>query len=139
DFFIDPIINTVPSLLALGNAIGQPERTQEFISFYRQHMDKVASRLADVPADQRPKVFLHAHAGSTECCNSPGTGTFNDMITYAGGHNIGADVLKSGTGRLNFEYINSRNPAVYIATGTGSGKRTHSGLHIGMGTSPRSE
>src|SRR5690606_7611744 len=33
-------------------------------------------------------------------------------------------------------YINSRNPAVYIATGTGSGKRTHSGLHIGMDTSP---
>ncbi|MDS1138857.1 ABC transporter substrate-binding protein [Pusillimonas sp. SM2304] len=136
DFFVDPMQNTVPSLLALGDAVGQPERTREFVDFYRRHMDAIARRVADVPADQRPNVFVHAHAGSTDCCNSPGTGTFNDMITYAGGHNIGADVLKSGTGRLNFEYINSRNPMVYVATGTGSGKRTSSGLHIGMGTSP---
>src|SRR5690606_6630544 len=136
DFFVDPMENTIPSLLALGNAVGQPERTQAFVDFYRQHMDTIAHRLADVPADQRPNVFVHAHAGSTDCCNSPGTGTFNDMITYAGGHNIGADVLKSSTGRLNFEYINSRNPVVYVATGTGSGKRTGSGLRIGAGTSP---
>lgn len=136
DFFVDPMKNTIPSLLALGDAVGQPERTREFVDFYRRHMDTIASRVAGVPADQRPNVFVHAHAGSTDCCNSPGTGTFNDMITYAGGHNIGADVLKSGTGRLNFEYINSRNPMVYVATGTGSGKRTSSGLHIGMGTSP---
>ena len=55
------------------------------------------------------------------------------MIRYAGGHNIGADVLKTQTGKLSFEYINSRNPQVYIATGTGSGKRASQGLHIGTG------
>lgn len=99
-------------------------------------MKGIAQRLADLPADQRPPVFVHAHAGSTDCCNSPGAGTFNDMISYAGGHNIGADVLKSSTGKLNFEYINSRAPVVYVATGTGSGKRTSSGLRIGTGVSP---
>lgn len=133
DFFVKPLENTVPSLKALGEAIGQPQRTAEFIDFYQSHMKGVADRLKDLPAGSHPPVLVHAHAGSTDCCNSPGQGTFNDMIRYAGGHNIGADVLKTQTGKLSFEYINSRNPQVYIATGTGSGKRASQGLHIGTG------
>lgn len=133
DFFVKPLENTVPSLKALGQAIGQPQRTAEFIDFYESHMKAVTNRLADLPAKDRPPVFVHAHAGSTDCCNSPGQGTFNEMISYAGGHNIGADVLKTPTGKLGFEYINSRNPQVYVATGTGSGKRTGQGLNIGTG------
>ena len=133
DFFVKPLENTVPSLKALGEAIGQPQRTAEFIDFYQRHMKGVADRLKDLPASSHPPVLVHAHAGSTDCCNSPGQGTFNEMIRYAGGHNIGADVLKTQTGKLSFEYINSRNPQVYIATGTGSGKRASQGLHIGTG------
>lgn len=133
DFFVQPLQNTVPSLRALGQAIGQEARTEDFITLYESHMAAVAERLADVPAGDKPPVFIHAHAGSTDCCNSAGTGTFNDMIEYAGGHNIGSDVLKTVTGRLNFEYINARNPAVYVATGTGSGKRASRGLVIGTG------
>ncbi|TKR56767.1 ABC transporter substrate-binding protein [Allopusillimonas ginsengisoli] len=133
DFFVQPLQNTVPSLRALGQAIGQEARTEDFITLYESHMAAVAERLADLPAGDKPPVFIHAHAGSTDCCNSAGTGTFNDMIAYAGGHNIGSDVLKTVTGRLNFEYINARNPVVYVATGTGSGKRASSGLVIGAG------
>ena len=133
DFFVKPLENTVPSLKALGEAIGQPQRTAEFIDFYQSHMKGVADRLKDLPPSSHPPVLVHAHAGSTDCCNSPGKGTFNEMIRYAGGHNIGADVLKTQTGKLSFEYINSRNPQVYIATGTGSGKRASQGLHIGTG------
>lgn len=135
DFFIDPLNNTVPSLKALGEALGEPKRTDAFIDFYETQMQLVQSRLQDVDQEnQRPLVFVHAHAGSTDCCNSPGTGTFNDMITYAGGHNIGADALKTATGKLSFEYINARNPAAYIATGTGATRRNQAGgLHIGTG------
>ncbi len=137
DFFVQPLQNTVPSLRALGQAIGQEPRTEAFIKLYESHMAAVAQRLADVPADHKPPVFIHAHAGSTDCCNSPGTGTFNNMVEYAGGHNIGSDVLKTVTGRLNFEYINARNPVVYVATGTGSGKRASSGLVIGTGATEK--
>lgn len=137
DFFVNPLENTVPSLRALGYAVGEKERTDEFIQFYEEHMQGVAQRLADLPKEDHPPVFVHAHAGSTDCCNSPGAGTFNDMISYAGGHNIGADVLKSSTGKLNFEYIHSRAPVVYVATGTGAGKRaTSGGLRIGTGVTP---
>ncbi len=131
DFFMRPLENTVPSLRALGTAIGHVAQTEAFIRFYEQHMQAVAQRLADLPEAQRPPVFVHAHAGTTDCCNSPGVGTFNEMIRYAGGHNIGADALKSATGKLNFEYINARAPQVYVATGTGSSAST--GLAIGAG------
>ncbi|WP_322995698.1 ABC transporter substrate-binding protein [Castellaniella sp.] len=133
DFFMQPMENTVPSLRALGRAIGHAEQTESFIQFYQAHMQAIRDQLADLPEDQRPPVFVHAHAGSTDCCNSPGVGTFNDMITYAGGHNIGADALKSATGKLNFEFINAKAPLVYVATGTGS--RAATGLAIGAGVS----
>lgn len=131
DFFIRPMEHTVPSLRALGAALGEDARTGDFIAFYEQHMHAIRERLVDVPAADRPNVFMHAHAGTTDCCNSPGTGTFEDMIEYAGGHNIGSDSLKTATGRLSFEFVNASRPAVYIATGTGAGQRSQTGLAIG--------
>ena len=131
---MDPLNNTVPSLKALGAAIGAEQQTQEFVSFYEDQMADIQARLADLQPDEFPPVFVHAHAGSTDCCNSPGTGTFNDMIRFAGGHNIGADVLKTPTGNINYEYINASNPSVYVATGTGAKRRSLAGgLAIGTG------
>ncbi|MBJ7262996.1 MAG: ABC transporter substrate-binding protein [Burkholderiaceae bacterium] len=132
DFFMRPIENTEPSILLLGRALGRDDQAQALARFYRERMDRIAQRTSQ-PGRARPAVLVHAHAGSTDCCNSPGVGTFNDMITLAGGHNIGADVLKGATGQLGFEYINGRNPAVYVATGTGAARRATSGLVIGMG------
>ncbi|WP_269499919.1 ABC transporter substrate-binding protein [Castellaniella sp. S9] len=134
DFFIRPMENTVPSLRALGAAIGHADRAEAFIRFYEAHLAAIAKRLEGLADADRPPVFVHAHAGITDCCNSPGVGTFNEMVRYAGGHNIGADVLKTATGKLNFEYINSRAPQVYVATGTGSDAAK--GLAIGAGVDP---
>jgi iron complex transport system substrate-binding protein len=131
DFFMKPLENTVPSIRILGQALGHEDRANAFIAFYESHMKRIGGQTAEVK--DKPPVFVHAHAGSTDCCNSPGVGTFNDMISFAGGHNIGADVIKSATGALGFEYINSRNPLVYVATGTGAGRRSGTGLAIGAG------
>ncbi len=136
DFFMDPMKNTVPSLELLGKALGREAQAEEFITFYRDRMDRVAERVAGTQA--RPPVFVHAHAGTTDCCHSPGVGTFNDMIQFAGGHNIGVDVIRNATGQLGFEYINSRNPAVYVATGTGATQRAGTGLDIGSTATPDS-
>ncbi len=134
DFFMNPMENTVPSLRLLGTVLGREKAAEEFITFYEARMKRVAALTAQ--GGTRPPVFVHAHAGSTDCCNSPGVGTFNDMITFAGGHNIGADAIKSATGSLSFEYINSRNPVVYVATGTGAGRRSGAGLTIGSNATP---
>lgn len=133
DFFMKPLQNTEPSIRVLGQVLGRDAQANALIDFYRSHMQRVAQRTSQ-PGHTRPLVLVHAHAGSTACCNSPGVGTFNDMIELAGGHNIGADVLKGATGQLGFEYINTRNPAVYVATGTGAARRATTGLAIGMDT-----
>ena len=126
DFFVDPINNTVPSVRALGDALGHPERAQAFIEYYEGHLNKIKERVATVT--ERPNVLVHAHAGLSDCCNSPGTEVFNDMISFAGGHNIGADVLKTPVGKLSLEYILQRNPELYIATGAGTNLN---GLKVG--------
>jgi len=136
DFFLHPLENTVPSLHLLGQALGREDQAAQVLALYQTHMDGVAKRLLHRTTPP-PAVFVHAHAGTTDCCNTPGVGTFNDMIRAAGGHNIGVDVVRSAMGRIDFEYINHRNPLVYVATGTGGSRRTRAGLVIGAGANPQ--
>jgi iron complex transport system substrate-binding protein len=134
DFFTQPFENLDASLRLLGRLTGRDREAQAFLAFRRTRMDRISSRLraAKTPA---PLVFLEAHAGiSADCCNSPGKGNVGDYVTFVGGHNIGADVLPGASGRLNVEYVVSRNPDVYIATG-GPHLEKPGGLVVGPGYS----
>lgn len=133
DFFNNPFENQERSLRILGELTGAQARAEAFIDFRRQRMQRIAERVAPIAPEQRPTVLLEAHAGMTkDCCNSPGKGNMGDYIEVAGGHNIGADVLKSATGKLNIEYVISRDPKVYIATG-GAHLEKAGGLVLGAG------
>lgn len=133
DFFTNPFKNQEPSLRILGQLTGGAAQAEAFIALRRQHMDRIAQRVAKIAPAARPTVFLEAHAGiSSDCCNSPGKGNMGDYIDFVGGHNIGADVLKSSTGKLNLEYVMSRDPQVYIATG-GAHLEKAGGLVLGAG------
>ncbi len=135
DFFSQPLERLEPSLRLLGQVTGQSARANAFIDFRRERLEVITSRLASSSA-ARPDVFLEAHAGiSAECCNSPGKGNIGDYIELVGGHNIGADVLPGPTGRLSMEYIISRNPDIYIATG-GAHLAKAGGLVMGSGYTP---
>jgi iron complex transport system substrate-binding protein len=133
DFFDNPFKNQERSLRILGQLTGAQAKADAFIAYRRQHMDKIAQRVAKIKPKDRPTVFLEAHAGMTnDCCNSPGKGNMGDYIDFVGGHNIGADVLKGSTGKLNIEYVISRDPKVYIATG-GAHLEKAGGLVLGAG------
>src|SRR5699024_3118494 len=81
----------------------------------------------------RPTVFIEAHAGmSDDCCFAPGNGNISEYVNFVGGHNIGADVIQGASGKLSLEYVISRNPDIYIATGGPSLKDT-GGLVLGPG------
>jgi iron complex transport system substrate-binding protein len=99
DFFSSPLRDTVPSLRILGSLLGRERQAEDFIAFYSAAIDRVRARTAGLASP--PCVMMHAHAGGTACCNSPGQGTFNDFIRLAGGHNIGADVLPGAGGSYN--------------------------------------
>lgn len=135
DFFSQPLENLEKSLRILGHIIGAEERTEAFIAFRNAHLKRITDRIAATPDLVRPKVFLEAHAGLTECCNSPGRGNVGNYITLAGGHNIGADVLPGAFGKLGIEYIISSEPEIYIATG-GPQTAKAGGFVIGPGFSP---
>ena len=99
-------------------------------------MDRIAQRVAQLKGSERPTVLLEAHAGmSRDCCNSPGRGNLGEYIDFVGGHNIGADVLKTPSGKINLEYVISRDPQVYIATG-GPHLAKAGGLTLGEGYTP---
>lgn len=133
DFFVKPFENLERSLTILGTLTGRETQAKAFIDLRAAHMEKIASRIAALPADDRPTVFLEAHAGiSADCCNSPGRGNIGDYINFVGGHNIGADVISQSFGKLNIEYAISRDPYVYIATG-GPHLAKAGGLVLGAG------
>lgn len=135
DFFVKPFENLEPSLRLLGVITGRQQQAEDFIAFRAEHMRRIADGVAALPAGDRPTVFLEAHAGiSADCCNSPGSGNIGDYLNFVGGHNIGADVISQSFGKLNLEYVISRDPAVYIATG-GPHLEQAGGLVLGAGYS----
>jgi len=130
DFFIDPFVNTLPSMRILGEAIGREREAEAFAAFYRQHMAAIASRLNG--RSPQPTLLVEAHAGMSGCCFSPGRGNIGRFIAFAGGRSIAADVLPGPTGQLNMEYVIAKDPEVYIATG-GPHLEKSGGLVIGPG------
>ena len=137
DFFASPFENLEPSLRILGQLTGAEDKAEEFIAFRNEHMQRIAERVSGLAPDDRPTVFLEAHAGmSSDCCNSTGKGNIGDYIEFVGGQNIGADVISQASGRLSLEYVMSRDPDVYIATG-GPHLERAGGLVLGPGYSDK--
>ncbi|MGE7472232.1 ABC transporter substrate-binding protein [Bosea sp. NPDC003192] len=131
DFFLQPMRDTLPSLRILGKLIGHEERAQAYIRFYEERRRLIEERLRGA---ERPSVFMHAHAGGYDCCQTPGKGTFDDFISAAGGHNIAAAILPGATGQISLEQLLAADPAIYVATG-GTHLAKLDGLVLGLGVS----
>jgi iron complex transport system substrate-binding protein len=120
DFSSHPLSNTVPSVLVMGDVLGRQARAKEFAAFYAQQIRRVTQPLREAAARAgftRPTIFIDMLAGVLDCCGSPGRGNFGEMVELAGGENIGAERIPGPIGNLNPEYILSRDPAIYVATG----------------------
>ncbi|MGX9962923.1 ABC transporter substrate-binding protein [Roseomonas sp. F4] len=132
DFFADPLRDTLRSIAILGALIGAEDRAREFAAFHTERLTRVDDGLAGVTT--RPRIFMHAHAGGTPCCASPGQGVFDSFIRRAGGINLGAEVLPGVTGTVALEQVLSRSPDVYVATAGPYGGR--GGVVMGRGITP---
>lgn len=118
DFFQHPFENQARSLSLLGKLIGREEQAEAYNRFRAERLKVISDRVATLSDADKPTVFLEAHAGNgPDCCNSVGAGNIGDYLTFVGGRNIGADVLKQPSGKLNLEYVVERDPDIYIATG----------------------
>ncbi len=118
DFRKDPFNNTVPSIRLLGQILNRQQKAEAFIQFYETRRKRIADRIA-TKKPAAPKVFMDMKAGMAESeFNSPGKSNLGSFITMAGGNNIGAEVLPGAVGQLNQEFVISKQPDIYIATGT---------------------
>lgn len=131
DFFSHPQENALPSLAILGALTGAEARAQDFTDFYQSRLTRIRERLAEADPD-RPDVFFHVHALASECCATAGTGIFHDFIETAGGRNLGSAVVPGAMGTISLEYLLSRDPDFYIATG-GTHMAQRGGLVLGAG------
>lgn len=112
----------------LGAALGSGARAERFIAFHKARIARIRERL--LPVTERPSVLVEAHAGSLDCCWSPGAQT--DYVEFVGGRNIGANLAGIEAGRLSLEYIIAAEPDVVIGTG-GIHMRPEGGLVLGAG------
>jgi len=131
DFFLKPRENSLKSLRILGALTGSPDRAEAFATFYESHLATIRDRLVQANPP-RPDVFMQVHALASDCCNTVGGGVFNDFIETAGGHNVGAEVVTGAVGKVGLEYLISRDPAYFVATG-GQHMAARGGLVIGAG------
>lgn len=120
DFRLDPDRNTEPSIRLLGKLFGAEAKAEEFIAYRRAGIALVTDRLAKAKP-QRPTVFIERSPGAIgepTCCRTFGPYNFGAMVELAGGHNIGADVIKGTFGDLNLEQLVVQNPDHVIVTGS---------------------
>lgn len=123
-------------LIRLGDLIGRGNAARAYAAFADARIARIRDRVAGLPAAQRPPVLIEAHAGRGGCCISVGAGEgIGDFVGFAGGVNIGAEVLPGMAGTLSPEYVLRRAPRVYIGTG-GRYLAAQGGLVVGPDVAP---
>ncbi|MEE2730589.1 MAG: ABC transporter substrate-binding protein [Pseudomonadota bacterium] len=118
DFRLDPLHNTVPSMRILGQVLGAEAQAEQYIAFYQQRQQAIASGLKDLGS--RPTVFLQAHAGRFECCIGMADGMLGPFVEAAGGKNIADAVAPGPTSKHTLEFLLVENPDVWIGTASGT-------------------
>src|SRR5690606_33527262 len=120
DFRSHPGRNTVPSMRAIARLIGREEQGEGFVRFHEAQLHRVSERVAALPPEQRPRLFLDMRAGGiAECCGTPGDGNYGDFITAAGAVNVGAELHQGILGSARPDAIVAARPAIYVAGGSG--------------------
>jgi len=120
DFRRKPMQNTLPSIKLLGQIFNNTKHANAFIDAYQTEMDKVTKTLTTINT-QPPSVFLHSRLGLSEsCCESMSHGMLGEMVTTAGGNNIAHNLLPGAHGIINYEYLLTHQPDIYIGTAIGS-------------------
>lgn len=108
----------VYGLKRLAILIGREAEGKAFSDFVGSRMERIRQRVEAPGEADRPLVLLEAHAGRGACCMVAGAGQgIGDFVGFAGGRNLGADIVPGMAGQINPEYTLAAAPAIYIGTG----------------------
>ena len=111
---LDGRLADTPSLLVrAGQLLGVPERGQVLADFARQTLDDVTGRIAPLPADRRPSVYLARGADGLE---TGWAGSINaEMIETLGARNVAHADDGTAIGRVSLEQVLRWDPDVILA------------------------
>lgn len=136
DFRKKPLENTTKSMTTLGRIFGGKavDRAKEFNTFYQSKVDDVLRRVSR--AGDKPRTFLWRAAGLKDCCSTFADLNLGDVVTAAGGHNLGEDLLRTPAGDVTPEKVVATQPEHIIATGGSwakDPKKAESVPHVQLG------
>ena len=101
------------SVQLLGTILGQEERAQEIADFYTEQMSVVTERLADLPDEARPRVYMEFSMGPGQYGNTWSEQMWGALIRTCGGTNIAAG-MEGVSVDIAPEQVISANPEVII-------------------------
>ena len=122
DFREDPLNNTVTSVKTFATVAGFPEKGDAFADYYREHIEKLVSRIDALPDSQKQKkVFIERAAGyDASCCYTFGSGNMGAFIPFLKATNIADKPLRGAqSGQMATEAVIVARPDVYIMQTTG--------------------
>lgn len=116
DYFTDPVKNTAPSVRLLGKVLGHEKEAEKYARFYESKVDMVHDRLEKAKATPTP-TFLWRAPGYFDCCSTFAKSNLAQLVTAAGGKNLGDDMIEGKQGQVSPEALAGKDPDVIIATG----------------------
>lgn len=132
DFRTHIFSNTVRSMKILSELFGCEKKTDAFLKFREVQIDRVINKLKDIK--YRPLVMIERAAGLyADCCMSYGAGNFGEIVSMAGGINMGSSFLLSEFGEVNPEQVVTSDPDVIIVTGANWSLYAPKGKWINLG------
>ena len=119
DFRQDPTQNTIPSIQLLGRIFGKRDEADAFSDFYQRQMKLIYGRVSQIPAEERPLVFIENAAGynPNSCCRTYGAANLGRLVDLAGGRNWGSLKFPGFSTSVSLEAIFADDPDVIIGTG----------------------
>lgn len=120
DFRQDPTSNTVATIQLLGRIFDERENADEFTDFYTEQMKRIYNVVNEIPAEERPLVFIETAAGynGSNCCRTFGPTNLGKLVDLAGGQNWGSQLFPGFSGEVSLEALFAKDPDVIIGTGS---------------------
>ncbi|QDH13927.1 ABC transporter substrate-binding protein [Formicincola oecophyllae] len=131
DFRADPVKNTVPSMLVLGQTLDRQREAKAYADFYQDRLSAVRKAVAE-DKHPAPRVFIDMLGGQRpNCCHTAGNGNMGAFIEVAGGDNLAAKLLPGFMGEVTPEWLMAAQPDALILDGTRPGGSTGPGVQMG--------
>lgn len=134
DFRQDPLKNTEVSMKLFGDLFGKSDRAESYNKFWADKVKNITDRVAKTT--EKPKTAVWMAAGFKDCCSIAGDANLGKLVTAAGGHNVGPEILGTDETTITPEKLVETNPDKLIVSGgewASDPQKTDAFSHVELG------